>query len=102
MPSIYKQQSDEVQSLLMESWCEATQVLAQMVRKNRFIAQFLYEHRIVHRAITVPLVSSYAQSLLELRMTVKASIMCYCQLNKGFKYGVGKFEAYVSKTKSRH
>ncbi|XP_022660385.1 uncharacterized protein LOC111271049 isoform X2 [Varroa jacobsoni] len=58
MPSIYKQQSDEVQSLLMESWCEATQVLAQMVRKNRFIAQFLYEHRIVHRAITVPLLGT--------------------------------------------
>ncbi|OQR72898.1 hypothetical protein BIW11_10083 [Tropilaelaps mercedesae] len=58
MPTIYKHQSEEVLPLLMESWCEATQVLAQLVRKNRFIAEFLYEHRIVHRALTVPLIGT--------------------------------------------
>ena len=56
MPTIYKTQSEEILQLLMEMWNEAVLVLAQMVRKNPFIARFLVEHKIVHRAVTVPLV----------------------------------------------
>lgn len=58
MPSIYKQLGDELLPILMDSWCDAVQVLTQLVRKHRFIAEFLFEHRLVHRAVTVPLVST--------------------------------------------
>lgn len=57
IPTIYKKMDDDLPSFI-DMWCDAVQVLSQIVRKNEFVARFLLKHKLPHRAQTVPLVSA--------------------------------------------